>query len=81
MVFTAVAEDTEDTYYDGLCTGAAIGILDNNGHLRCLHRLDRPQKVEGVDATVDGKVIRVLLVTDADDTSIPAELLSATIEC
>ncbi len=81
MVFTAVAEDTEDTYYDGPCTGAAIGVLDNDGHLRCLHRLYRPQKVEGVDAKVDGKVIRVVLVTDADDISIPAELLSATIEC
>ena len=26
MVFTAVAEDTEDTYNDGACLGAAIGV-------------------------------------------------------
>ena len=79
MVFTAVAEDTDDTYNDGPCAGAAIGIADNNGRLRCLHRLDRPHKVEGVDARVDGDVIRLLLVTDADDADIPAGLFSATI--
>ena len=79
MVFTAVAEDTDDAYNDGPCAGAAIGIVDNDGHLRCLRRLDRPYKVEGVDARVDGDVIRLLLVTDADDADIPASLFSATI--
>ena len=79
MVFTAIAEDTDDAYNDGPCAGAAIGIADNNGHLRCLHRLDQPYKVEGVDARVDGDVIKLLLVTDADDADIPAGLFSATI--
>ena len=79
MVFTAIAEDTDDAYNDGPCAGAAIGIADNDGHLRCLRRLDRPYKVEGVDARVDGDVIRLLLVTDADDADIPAGLFSATI--
>ena len=80
MVFTAIAEDTDDPYDDGPCAGAAIGILDNDGHLRGLRRLERPCKVEGVDARVDGDVIRLLLVTDADDADIPAGLFSATIE-
>jgi hypothetical protein len=79
MVFTAVAEDTDDAYEDGPCMGAALGIVDNNGNLRCLCRLDRPYKVEGVDARADGNVIRLLLVTDADDPNIPAVLFSATI--
>ena len=80
MVFTAIAEDTDDPYDDGPCAGAAVGILDNDGHLRGLHRLERPCKVEGVDARVDGDVIRLLLVTDADDADIPAGLFSATME-
>jgi hypothetical protein len=78
MVFSAVAEDTGDSYNDGPCVGAAIGVTGNDGTLRCLHRLDPPCKVEGVDAKVDGDVVRLLLVTDADDANIPASLLSAT---
>ena len=80
MVFTAVAEDTDDAYNDGPCLGAAIGIAGNDGHLRCLRRLDRPYKLEGVAARDEGDVIRLLLVTDADNADIPAGLFSTTIE-
>jgi hypothetical protein len=80
MVFTAVAEETDDAYDDGPCKGAAIGMADTDGHLLWLRRLDRPAKVEGVDARMDGDVIRLLLVTDADDRQTPASLFSATIE-
>ena len=79
MVFTAVAEDTDDPYDDGCCAGAAVGIAEADGRLRRLHRLDRPYKVEGVDARVDGDVVRLLLVTDADDPAVPAGLFAATI--
>ncbi len=79
ILFTAIAENTEDNYQDGPCAGAAIGIADAKGKLRCLHRLDQPHKIEGVDAKVEGDVIRVLLVTDADDVEIPACLYSANI--
>jgi Family of unknown function (DUF6929) len=78
MVFTAVAEDTDDSYSDGPCAGAAIGIVANDGHLRWVHRLRQPCKIEGVDARLDGDVINLLLVTDADDSDIPASLFSAT---
>ena len=77
MVFTAVAEDTDDNYKDGACAGAAVGIVDKE--LLCLYRLEPPYKVEGVNARVDGDVIRLLMVTDADDFEIPAALFSATI--
>jgi hypothetical protein len=80
MVFTAVAEDTEDTYTDGPCAGVAIGIVENNGHLRHMVRLDPLHKIEGVDAHVEADVLRLLLVTDADDPAIPASLFSATME-
>ncbi|MBI3917770.1 MAG: hypothetical protein HY322_12285 [Betaproteobacteria bacterium] len=80
IVFTAVAEDTPDAYQDGPCAGAAVGVADREGNRRCLHRLDRPHKIEGVDARVDGDVIRLLLVTDADDPGVPAGLYSAVLE-
>jgi hypothetical protein len=80
MVFTAVAEDTQDSYNDGPCCGAAIGIVDSAARLQSLQPLDRPHKIEGVDARMDGDVIRLLLVTDADDAGIPAGLFAATLK-
>lgn len=79
MVFTAVAEDTEDTYNDGACLGAAIGVAARDGTVRFLDQLDACHKVEGVSARVDNDVIRLFLVTDADDPAIPGVLFSATI--
>jgi hypothetical protein len=81
MVFTAIAEDTDNTYDDGPCAAAAIGVVDGDGRLRSLFRLDAPYKVEGIDARVDGDALRLLLVTDADEPTIPAILYSATLEC
>jgi hypothetical protein len=78
VVFTAVAEDTADSYNDGPCGGAIIGILDRENRVRRLLRLGVPLKIEGVDARTDGDIISLLLVTDADDPSIPAGLFSAT---
>ena len=79
IVFTAVAEDTEDTYNDGACLGAAIGVAARDGTVRFFERLDECHKVEGVAARVDNNVIRLLLVTDADDPAIPASLFSAAL--
>jgi len=79
FVFTAIAEDTEDNYNDGPCTGAAVGIADREGRLRCLYRLDQPHKIEGVDARVEGHVIRLLLVTDGDDPAVAAGLYAASL--
>ena len=80
FVFSAVAEDTPDAYRDGPCAGAAIGIATRDGVLRRLIRIDAPHKIEGIDATLDGDAIRLLLVTDADDPAVPACLYSATLE-
>lgn len=79
VVFTAVAEDATDSYEDGPCVGAAIGVLSADGHVCFLERLDPPHKIEGVEARVDGGILRLLLVTDADDAGIPAALYSAEI--
>ena len=79
MLFTAIAEDTDDAYNDGPCTASAIGIVSGGGDLRRLVPLEAPHKIEGVDARVEGGVIK-LLVTDADDPAIPAVLFSASME-
>ena len=79
MVFCAVAEDTEDAYRDGPCIAAAIGIVDNGGHLLFLQPLERPYKVEGINARLESRRLDLLLVTDADDPAVPASLLSASI--
>ena len=79
IVFSAVAENAEDTYLDGPCIGAAIGIIGTDGQVEALHRLEPTHKVEGVHATLHGDLIHLLMVTDADDADVPGELLSAEI--
>jgi hypothetical protein len=76
LVFAAVAEDTADSYADGPCRGAAIGVIGANGKLRVVRYLDVPYKVEGLHAEQVGSQVRVWLVTDADDASVPALLVS-----
>jgi len=79
LVFTAVAEDAENSYADGPCVGAAVGMAGNDGRLRFLERLDPTNKVEGIDAQVEGDKITLLLVTDSDNEHLPANLLTAAI--
>jgi hypothetical protein len=77
-VFAAVAEATESTYLDGACVGSAVGVLEADLQLCSLQILERPHKIEGVDARIDGPNIELLLVTDADDPARPAVLYAAT---
>jgi len=79
IVFCAVAEDTGDPYLDGRFRGAAIGILDADGMLACLQRIDAPAKVEGIAAQVVDGGIDVLMVSDADDASVAGLLLEARV--
>ena len=76
LVFSAVAEDTSDNYNDGPCIAAAIGMIGTDGEIVALDYLDTACKVEGVHAERDGPVIKLWLVTDADDATIPAVLLT-----
>jgi hypothetical protein len=79
IVFSAVAENAEDTYLDGPCIGTAIGIIGTDGQVEALHRLEPTQKVEGVHATIHDDLIHLLMVTDADDAGVAGRLLSAEI--
>jgi hypothetical protein len=76
LVFAAVAEDTQDSYADGPCRGAAIGVIGTDDKLRVIHYLDVPYKVEGIHAEQAGSRVRVWLVTDADDADVPALLVT-----
>jgi hypothetical protein len=76
LVFCAVAERADDSYQDGPCAAAAIGVIGDDGKLQWVRRLSRPYKVEGVAIRRDG---RLLLVTDADDARVPAGLYGAAV--
>lgn len=79
LVFTAVAEDTPDSYRDGPCQAAALGVIAANGSLQWLQALDQPHKIEGIHAEIVGSQIQAWLVTDADDANIAAHLLTTTL--
>lgn len=77
IVFSAVAEDTKDAVADGACAGSAIGTIDREGALVRLCKVEEAAKIEGLHAIEHDNEIELLLVTDADDPTTPASLLSA----
>lgn len=72
-MFSAVAEDTGDSYHDGACAGSAIGWVDGQGRLQRIEQIAGAPKVEGI-ALADEH--RLLMVTDADDPEQASQLLS-----
>jgi hypothetical protein len=76
-VFSAVAESVDDSYNDGACVGASIGMVDANGTLRSMRALAPSFKVEGIAAHLEGDALTLTMVTDADDPAIASQLLSA----
>ena len=76
-LFTAVAENTRDSYADGPCIGSAVGLVSAQDNLLALHRLVPPVKVEGIDARVDNLGIAICMVTDTDDRSQSSWLFQA----
>jgi hypothetical protein len=78
-LFSAVAEATDNSYDDGACLGAAIGVVGADEGLRTMRNLEPMRKVEGIEARlVQGKVA-IGMVTDADDPDQPAEYGTATL--
>jgi hypothetical protein len=76
IVFTASAENTSDSYLDGLCLGSILGIINQKGKLEFLDEIDKKIKLEGVAAESSENSIGILLVSDADDATAPAKLYS-----
>jgi len=79
MAFCAIAEDTPDSYADGPCCGAAIGVLGSDGRVESLELIDPRYKPEGIEARVEGRGLRALLVTDADDPQVAASLIACEV--
>jgi hypothetical protein len=79
VLFTAVAESGDDTYLDGTCAGAAVGMLGAGGEVGWLRPLDPPAKVEGIEAHHAGDEIELLMVADPDDPAAAAPLLAARV--
>jgi len=79
LVFSAVAEHVDDTYHDGPCIAAALGVLGTDGQVQLLECVQPLRKIEGVAVQQDGAFLRLLLVSDADDRSKPGELFCATL--
>ena len=75
-VFSAVAEDTRDSYRDGACAASAIGWVDANGQLQRVEPIVGAPKVEGVALAGDG---HLLIVTDSDNPTIPSRLLALSL--
>lgn len=80
IVFTAAAENTSDSYEDGKCMGSCIGVIDSKGKLLFTEAIEHLVKLEGIEANVIDNKVHLLLVTDADDAAIPAQLYSAILE-
>lgn len=74
LFFSAIAERSADSYHDGPCAASAVGRIGRNGDLQWLQRIHPPRKVEGIAVRRTGGRRRLLLVTDADDARVPANL-------
>jgi len=79
-VFSAVAEDRDDSYDDGPCVAAAIGVCGSDDVVRSFELLEPTRKVEGIEAGVVGTTAFLTLVTDADDPDHVAELGTTRVE-
>ena len=80
LVFLAAAEDSPDTYRDGVLTGVAIGRLAPDRTIRWLTDVPAAPKLEGVHAELVGDALHLWLVADPDDRSVPAPLFTATLD-
>lgn len=71
-VFSAVAEDTEDSYNDGACAGTVLGWVAPDGRLLHVEPVAGAPKIEGIAPL---GAARILAVTDADDPAQASRLL------
>jgi hypothetical protein len=77
--FAAAAEDTLDSYSDGRCLGSVLGVVGADGRLLHSAALSVVCKAEGLVISEQAGQLQALLVTDADDRALPAQLFSATL--
>jgi hypothetical protein len=73
ILFTAVAEVTDDPVDDGACVACELGWMDRTGAIHHCEQVDPCAKLEGI--AVDGA--RLYAVADADDRATLAPLYTA----
>lgn len=78
-LFTAAAENTDNSYQDGECVGAAIGLIDQQRQLRWIKPVQPVCKIEGISAQQVNDLLKIYLVSDADNPSVTAKLLELCI--
>lgn len=79
VAMSASAEDSREGS-DGGYVGSALGVMGADGAIEFLEPVDLDVKLEGMTARIDGDEIVFMLVTDADDPSIPSPLLEARLD-
>jgi hypothetical protein len=75
-IFSAVAEDTRDSYTDGRCGGSAIGWVSAEGKLQRVQAVSSAPKIEGIALAGNGQL---LMVTDSDDPAVASQLLAVSL--
>ena len=74
-MFSAVAEDTQDSVADGQCVGSALGVVTPEGQVRRCAILQGAPKVEGIAVQTEGDDWLVTMVTDPDDPGLASQCL------
>jgi hypothetical protein len=75
IAFVAAAEDTANPYDDGPCAGSVVGLLEANGRVAFMERLEGRSKIEGLSVGPTG----LLMVADPDDPTQRAPLFSSAV--
>ena len=78
MAFAASAE-APSKGQDGATVGSSIGVMELSGDVTMLEPIDADIKIEGLTARLEQGRMELLMVTDADDPSVPSPLLAAEI--
>jgi hypothetical protein len=78
-LLSAVAENTSDSFRDGVCEGSGLAVVDAQGKLLALHTLQDAPKVEGIAVHLSAQHATVTMVTDADDPKVPSRVLTVKV--
>ena len=73
--FSAVAENTNNSFDDGPCIASVVGVISADGTVLQSHRLKGAPKVEGISAVINCSGISLTMVTDDDNPTAPSRLL------
>jgi hypothetical protein len=73
ILFLAVAEDSDSTYFDGKVTGSVLGMMNKKGEVLCMTPLNTSSKPEGICFSSTQNCF--YLVTDDDDRNCPSSML------